>query len=285
MEKLKLINNFRYFLGYEKYLNRATINNFSYEVGLFIDFKSDYNFAEVNFTDYLKFRQSKKVLSSGTVNNIIKALKNFYSFLHAEKLIEEDITYKLESIKERHKIPNILNCYQIYCIFEQFKTHTETSLRDAAIIETLYSTGCRIEELLSMPNGLHERENSTVIGKNDTERLVIFNSLAKNRINNYLAHRKCLSSYLFCNLKGKKLSQKYVNDMLEAIRIKAEIPFKVTAHTFRHSFAAHMMEGGANIIQVKDFLGHKTVKTTEIYTQFVEINHLRKELQLHHPRW
>jgi integrase/recombinase XerD len=283
-----VINNFNTYLYAVRYLNQTTIKNYTYEIKLFLEYLENNNLSEkyhaVNFTEYLKYRGAN-LKSKGTVNNYIKAVKIFYQFLLEERIIKTDYSETLESITPTYKIPYILNCYQLHCIFNQFTKHSETSYRDIAILETLYSTGCRVNELLNMKMYDYKIEASSVIGKNNCERLVIFNKLAIKRIEFYQSNRKVDSDLMFTNLNGVKLSAKYINKMIDEVCIKALIPFKVTAHTFRHTFATHIYEGGANIIQVKDLLGHQTVATTEIYAHIVGVEHLRKELQLKHPRW
>lgn len=284
-----IINNFKGYLGSVLYYKNDTINNYVYEITIFLKYLQDNNHAgryeSVLFSSYLKNRGLSRSKSIGTTNNIIKALKSFYNYLYNDGIIRNNIGYNLENNKPAYKIPDVLNCYQLYCIFECFNIDTETDIRNAAIIETLYSTGCRVTELIEMKKAVYKDPNSSVIGKNDTERMVIFNSMAVKRIETYLQKRKIDSEYLFTNLHGKKLSRKYINAMIENVCTKAEIPFKVTAHTFRHTFATHLLEGGANIIQVKELLGHKTVATTEIYSHFMRVEVLRKELQSKHPRW
>lgn len=286
MAKTAVINNFKMYLIIDRHYKPSTIKNYMYEIEIFYNYINSksiiINYEAVNFTDYLMFRAAK---SKGTTNNIIKALKVYYNYLAHEKIITKNIGDALEMVDVGKKIPRILDCYQLHCIFEQFdNAKTETDLRNAAVLETLYSTGCRINEVLTMEVGIYNA-TSTVIGKNDAERIVLFNSLAKKRIEKYLAVRKNKSKLLFTNLKGGKLSAKYVNKIIDEVCKAAEVPFKVTAHTFRHTFASHLYEGGANIIEIKELLGHRTVTTTEIYTTYVGVELLRKELQLNHPRW
>jgi site-specific recombinase XerD len=287
MANSKVINNFKDHLIAVRYLNGGTVKNYCYEIGIFLNYLQEQevetSYETVNFTSYLKFRSAK---SKGTTNNIIKSLKSFYNYLHEEQLVKHNVAERLETVNTGKKIPRILTGDDLYYIFEQFNScFSETDLRNVAIIETLYSTGCRINELLTMNVGVFKNENSSVIGKNDSERLVIFNGVAKKRIEKYLSIRKIKSNYLFTNLKGEKLSSRYIDKMIIDVCKNAEIPFKVTPHTFRHTFASHLYEGGANIIQIKDLLGHATVTTTEIYTTYVGVELLRKELQLNHPRW
>lgn len=289
MSNSTLINNFKSYLVAVKYLQLSTVTNYCYEINIFLEYKrnlcTETDFESIVFSSYLKYRESNKVKTIGTINNYIKAIKSFYDFLYEEQIINYNYGSKLEINRTKYKIPDVLDCFDIHCIFEQFNTTTETSLRNAAIIENLYSTGCRVSELINMNIEVIERTNNTVIGKNNNERFIIFNQKSKNRIKSYLSIRKNKSNILFTNLNGKKLSAKYINKMIHEVCIKAQVRFKVTAHTFRHTFASHLYEGGSNIIELKNLLGHKDVTTTEIYTHYVGVDLLRKELQLHHPRW
>lgn len=277
------------FLYAEKYLNKNTCENYLYEIKIFIkyvDITSYDDFTSVKFSSYFKFRESNSVKAIGTINNYIKSLKLFYEFLVFNKTIPTNIADKLEFIKPQKKIPNVLTCYDIHCIFESLQnSFTETTLRNIAIIETLYSTGIRINELINLKSNAHLNESASVIGKFNKERLILFSGPSKKKIETYLKAKKTKSLYLFSNLKGEKLSSRYINKMINDVCIEVGINFKVSAHTFRHTYASHMYEGGANIIEIQNLLGHSKVSTTEIYTTYVGVELLRKELQLRHPRW
>jgi integrase/recombinase XerD len=230
-------------------------------------------------------------LSPASINRKISGIKTFYRFLLSSKVISANPAVELELLKVHRKLPAVLSVDEVSAILESADQKTPLGLRDRVCLEILYSSGLRISELLSMKiNDLKMSENMvSIIGKGNKQRLVPFGNQARRAIEAYLDMARCVllkkksSSFLILNARGGKLSRMGFSKILRKYLIASGIKKKVTAHTFRHSFATHLLEGGADLRAVQELLGHADISTTQIYTH-VDREYLKEVHRLCHPR-
>ncbi len=224
---------------------------------------------------------------------IISGIKAFYKYLLVEDLLDHDPTELLEGPRLQRKIPEVLNYDEIQSMLEVIDLSTPHGTRNRAIIETLYACGLRVSELteLKLSNYFPDIGFIKVIGKNNKERIVPIGEAAIKHIQFYLEGiRRPMSTIhpdhkniLFLNRRGKKLSRVMVFMIVKELAKMAGISKKVSPHTFRHSFATHLIEGGADLKAVQDMLGHESITTTEIYTH-LDTDFLRETIASFHPR-
>ncbi len=222
---------------------------------------------------------------------IISGIKTFYKFLLLEDLIADNPTELIEAPKVKRKIPDVLSAEEVELIINAVDLSVPQGHRNKAILETLYSCGLRVSELcdLLISNVFEETGFIKVVGKGNKERLVPIGEQAIHEINLYknnfrkqLAQVKGQEDFLFLNRFGKKISRISVFEMVKENVLRAGIHKEVSPHTFRHSFATHLIEGGANLRAVQEMLGHESITTTEIYTH-LDLNYLRETVMRFHP--
>lgn len=217
----------------------------------------------------------------------LSSIKSFYNFLMINDRIESSPAEFVQMPKFGRQLPDILSVDEIDRIIGSVDTSTVKGVRDQAMLEVLYSCGLRVSELTSLRlQDLFFGEGYIrVIGKGDKQRLVPISAVARERIQRYLDKRPGARSneeVLFLNNRGGQLTRVMVFTILrEAVR-RAGIDKRISPHTFRHSFATHLLEGGASIRQVQEMLGHESILTTEIYTH-LDSSHLRKTVEEHLP--
>lgn len=232
-------------------------------------------------------------LQARTQARILSGLRIFFEFLQLEALIDSDPTTHIEGPKISRKIPDILSIDQIENMLEHALSMTKdvvVNKRNHAIIELLYATGLRVSELVELKKIQLNFDNSylRVIGKGRKERLVPFHQKSQQAILTYWSEQNIQKpqlkqkDHVFLNRRGFKLSRNMVFIMIKNCAEMAGINKPVSPHLFRHSFASHLVERGADIRIVQELLGHASILTTEIYTHF-EIHHLRDTLETCHP--
>ena len=215
----------------------------------------------------------------------LSSIKSFYNFLLLEGKIDASPAELIETPKSSRPLPDTLSTEEIDCIIGSIDDSTTKGLRDRAILEVLYSCGLRVSELcdLRLSDLFFGEGHIRVIGKGDKQRLVPISGLARDRIQLYQEKRremKSTSDILFLNNRGKRLTRIMIFTIIKQATQRAGIDKKVSPHTFRHSFATHLLEGGAGIRQVQELLGHESILTTEIYTH-LDTTHLRQTLEEH----
>lgn len=215
----------------------------------------------------------------------LSSIKSFYNFLLLEGKIDASPAELIETPKSSRPLPDTLSTQEIDRIIGSIDDSTTKGLRDRAILEVLYSCGLRVSELcdLRISDLFFGEGHIRVIGKGDKQRLVPISGLARDRIQLYQEKRremKSTSDILFLNNRGKRLTRIMIFTIIKQATQRAGIDKKVSPHTFRHSFATHLLEGGAGIRQVQELLGHESILTTEIYTH-LDTSHLRQTLEEH----
>ncbi len=235
---------------------------------------------------------SKSDISPRTQARIISGIKSFYKYLLIEEKVDRDPTALLEAPKVGRKLPEILSIDEVDMIINLVDTTRPEGRRNKAMIETLYSCGLRVSELieLKVSNLFFESGYIRIEGKGRRQRLVPIGARAIKEINLYISeYRRVLQidpkdeDILFLNRRGKKLSRVMIFTIIKNAVAKSGITKSISPHTFRHSFATHLLDGGANLRAVQEMLGHESIITTEIYTH-LDKNYLKDTLDLYHPR-
>jgi integrase/recombinase XerD len=230
-------------------------------------------------------------LSPVSINRKISSIKTFYRFLLRDKIMALNPAEELELQKVRRKMPLVLSVEELCMILDAANETTPLGLRDRVCLELLYSSGLRISELLMLKIGDLKMNDDllSVIGKGNKQRIVPFGNRAKRAIEAYLnSGRPFLlknksSPLLVLNARGNRLSRMGFCKVLRKYRMKSGLKKRVTAHTFRHSFATHLLEGGADLRAVQELLGHADISTTQIYTH-IDREYLKEIHRMYHPR-
>jgi integrase/recombinase XerD len=231
-------------------------------------------------------------LEPSSISRIISGIKAFYNFLNYAEIIQHHPSDTIEAPKSIRKLPTVLSVYEIEQMIQQIDRSTPEGERNYAMIETLYGCGLRVSELVSLKISdiNFSDEYIKVTGKGNKERLVPLGQLAKKALLNYYEnYRKHYSTnkkhedILFLNKFYRPLSRIMVFYIIKDLAQKAGIQKNISPHTLRHSFATHLIEGGANIRAVQELLGHSSITTTEIYTH-IDREYLRENILSYHPR-
>jgi integrase/recombinase XerD len=231
-------------------------------------------------------------VSPRTQARTISGIKSFYKYLLIEGKITSDPTALLESPKIGRKLPDILSMEEIDLLIEAVDLDKAEGQRNKAMLETLYSCGLRVSELvnLKITNLFFEQGFIKIEGKSEKERLVPVSGRAIEEINKYLSgYRKTLKinreseNILFLNRRGRKLSRVMIFTIIKNLAEKLNMDKKISPHTFRHSFATHLVNGGADLRAVQEMLGHESILTTEIYTH-LDRDYLKSTIHQFHPR-
>jgi len=231
-------------------------------------------------------------LSANSQARIISGVKAFYKYLIIENLINEDPTELLEAPKISRKLPDVLDTAEIDKLIAAIDLSKPEGERNKAILETLYSCGLRVSELINLKiSNIYFNESFIrITGKGNKERLVPIGSIALKQIVNYLQNirvhikiQKNCHDILFLNRRGSNLTRVMIFTIIKTLAHKIGLKKKISPHTFRHSFATHLIEGGADLRAVQEMLGHESITTTEIYTH-LDRDYLRSTILQYHPR-
>ncbi len=284
-------------LRFEKNLSDNTIKSYENDLKKVINFLEEKNISDLNnvsstiLTSFFE-RQRSLGIDSSTVARYMSSIKGFCDYLETSKYIEKNPTEKLVSVKKSRKLPPVLSFYEVDKILNTPDTSDPLGLRDKAILELFYSCGLRVSELINLKIGdlFFEDEVIRVLGKGSKERIVPIGSSAVKWINEYLANtrprlaKKFKSeNYIFLNRRGSKLSRMWIWKIFDQYSKAAGIKKEIHPHTFRHSFATHLLEGGADLRAVQEMLGHADISTTQIYTH-IDREYIKQVHRDHHPR-
>jgi integrase/recombinase XerD len=290
------------YLRTERSLSENSIASYNFDLTKLFDFlkrKKMISVKEIDdkaLNDFLKIIKSSmnkndEVFSVKSISRYISSFRTFFKFLEAENYIKNNPAENLEAPKSSRALPEVLTIDEINKILDSVNLSDKAGLRDRAILETMYASGLRVSELtnLEISNIDFESGFLRVFGKGSKERIVPIGKSALSFIAEYIKmlrdkikNAKSLN-YVFLNLRGGKLSRMGVWNIVDEYCKKANIKKEVHPHTFRHSFATHLLEGGADIRIIQEMLGHSDISTTQIYT------HIDKEylIEIHktfHPR-
>jgi integrase/recombinase XerD len=292
------IDSFKEYLKLEKNLTTNSIHAYETDLKKLVSFLEDRQYKvgpdgiKLNHLKELMEWVTEKGISPRTQARIISGIKSFYKFLMIEEKVDRDPTALLSTPKIGRKLPQILSVEEIDSIINSIDTSKAEGQRNKAILETLYSCGLRVTELidLKISNLFFENGNIRIIGKNNRERTVPISTKAIKEINLYLSeYRRTLKinkadeDILFLNRRGRKLSRVMIFTIIKNITQRAGIKKSISPHTFRHSFATHLLKGGANLRDIQEMLGHTSIITTEIYTH-IDDEFLKETINTFHPR-
>ncbi len=231
-------------------------------------------------------------LSAYSQSRMLSGIKSFYTFLEYEEIISENPATLIDSPKLGRKLPEVLSVEEIEEIFEAIDHSTPEGQRNRAMLEVLYSSGLRVSELINLKlNNLYfDIGFLRILGKGNKERLVPIGKSAMKYLNIYINEvrphidkKQGYENFVFLNRRGKNLTRVMVFTVIKDLTLKANINKTVSPHTFRHSFATHLVEGGADLRAVQEMLGHESITTTEIYTH-LDREYLKQIIQEFHPR-
>lgn len=291
----KLIKQFQDYLLVEKGLSENSIFSYSYDLKKFQNYlvRAEKNFVEVQTDDITNFlkEQKRKKISSRSLARAVAALRQFYKYLKEEKQVSANPAEKIQTPEVKKTLPDFLSLQEIDELFNTIREDDPYELRDKAIFELLYSSGLRISEACNLRLTDVDLENMflTVRGKGGRERLVPFGQKSYNILRKYLETarpqilKERFSDYLFISKKGDYLNRKSVWRLLKKYLSRTGIKKIVTPHTFRHSFATHLIENNADLRSVQELLGHIDISTTQIYTHLAKKT-LREVHKKFHPR-
>ena len=249
--------------------------------------------AEIELKDLQQFVKwiAELNMTASSQARIISGLKAFYKYCLLERITVKDPTILLSSPKLKRTLPDTLSFEEIESIIGQIDLSTPEGVRNRALIETMYSCGLRVSEViaLKLSNLYLDVGFIKVTGKGDKERLVPIGGDAVKHINIYrentrthIAVKNGQEDVLFLNRRGAQMTRVMIFLIIKALALKAGIVKNISPHTFRHSFATHLVEGGADLRAVQEMLGHESITTTEIYTH-LDRDYLRDTLQRFHP--
>lgn len=235
---------------------------------------------------------NRRGLEKKTLARKIATLKSFFKFLNREELILTNPMIHISSPKLEKRLPKFIYGYQIEALLEAPDVSTSVGLRDKAILEILYGSGIRVSELINLKINDVDFNYGTirVFGKGSKERVVPLGSYGLDALNDYIHDGRASfpfkstdSEFLFFGIRGGRLSERSVRFFLDKYIGEVSATLSISPHTLRHSFATHLLEGGADLRVVQSFLGHESLSTTQVYTH-ISKSHLKKVYDLNHPR-
>lgn len=270
-------------LSYKRDLGK--LQHFMEEQGI-----TDVNKITVTHLNAYVLYLEKKKFAAATISRNIASIKAFYHYMYKEGLVQEDISDVLRAPKIEKKVPEILSMEEVVRLLEQPSFDTPKEIRDSAMLEVLYATGIRVTELISLKvSDVNMQMGFLTCRDAHKERVIPFGMAAKNALAKYLEEaREAMledkaEETLFVNCSGQPMSRQGFWKLIKYYAKKAGITAEITPHTIRHSFAAHLVENGADLRSVQEMLGHSDISTTQIYAN-IHQNHIRNVYVKAHPR-
>lgn len=293
------LEDFKSYILVEKNFSQHTAKAYYSDILAFLIWLGDEECEHINFVkirEYLHFMQVYNYQKT-TVARKIASLRTFYKYLHREQKIENNPAENLISPKRPKSLPKFLTTDEVEQILNNVNIDTPAGYRNRAILELLWASGMRISELSGLNFGNLNLENNeiTVFGKGAKERIILITDRAKRYLQGYIEVARPLvakgypippiqdDSPVFINKTGYRLQSKMVRNVINDIVEKIELPKKVTPHMFRHSFATHLIENGADLRVVQELLGHASISNTQIYTH-ISMQHMKEVYNETHPR-
>ena len=293
------LKGFKAYLQLERSMSDNTVEAYLHDVAMLRDHMADAFPGVAVESLQLEHLQSLLAvindleLSVATQARVLSGVKSFFRYLLLEEVIKRDPTELVDAPKQRRALPHVLSLAEIDQLFAAIDHSKPEGVRNHAMLETMYSCGLRVSELISLhiSNLYLDVGFLKVIGKGNKERLVPIGEEAAKHINLYRDNirihmniKKGHEDILFLNRRGAMLTRVMVFTILKTLALKIGLKQKVHPHTLRHSFATHLVEGGADLRAVQEMMGHKSITTTEIYTH-LDRTYLRQTLEKYHPRF
>ena len=291
-----ILKRFSLFLNFEKGLTKATISAYLADLDDYFYFCKRYN------THYLKATRKEIInylevikkadYTTATICRRLVTLKTFYRYLHRERLVSEEITEVIESPKLWQKLPQFISVQETEALIQHFNQNDPLSVRNAAIIELMYSCGLRVSEVLNLKTSSLRPDQKLIFiqdSKRGKDRLVPYGDPAANKIKKYLQESRIIlvdddeTEWLFTSVNGKKLTRARIWGIISKAAKMVGIKKNVHPHTLRHSFATHLLLNGADLRIIQELLGHTDLKTTQNYTH-IDDREIKKTHLNFHPR-
>ena len=293
----KAIADYRMYLKIERGLSESSIESYTLDVLGFEKFLIDENITknpiDCDLSSVQTFiYETAKLLSPNTQARRLSGLRSFFDYMIFESYRVSNPTDLIEAPKLGRKLPDVLDLNEVDLLLEQIDLGHPQGFRNRAMLEMLYGSGIRVSELvnLSLSNLFFQENLIRVTGKGNKQRLVPMGKFTKKfilfYINNSRTQQKIDSVYqdiVFLNRNGKILTRQMIFTIIKQLALKANIKKKIGPHTFRHSFATHLLENGADIRTIQILMGHENITTTEVYTH-LDTQHLRSVIERFHPR-
>lgn len=292
------ITQFKNYLKLERALATNSIDAYTRDVTKLMEFldmskkiHDPLQVKPIDLLDFIKFIHELG-LSPYSQARIVSGIKGFYKYLSYEKFISTDPSELLELPRLGRKLPDTLSIHEIDLLFEAIDMSKASGPRDRAMAETLYSAGLRVSELvnLKISNIYDDIGFLRILGKGNKERLTPIGKSAlkfiksyQYEVRNHVHIKPGHEDYLFLNKLGSRISRVSIFTLIKNLALRAGIRKKISPHTFRHSFATHLIEGGADLRAVQEMLGHESITTTEIYTH-LDRDYLKQMIKEFHPR-
>lgn len=289
------LNQFMSYLNTEKGLAKNSIDSYRRDLVYYLDFleyRQVRHLKKVRESDLTQFLYDlkEKGRAPSTISRHLASIRSFYSYLLREKVVHRDPTTHMESPKVIKKLPKILSVEEVELLMNAPDLDDPSGLRDKAMLELLYASGAKVSEMLSVNLDEVNLSLGYVKCTNKTrERIIPLGKYAIETLENYLQKgrpgfiKDVQEQALFLNQQGKRLSRQGFWKLIKKYALKADIKKDITPHTLRHSFAAHLLENGADLRSVQEMLGHADISTTQIYTRITKTK-LREVYTKAHPR-
>ena len=291
----KYFNDFILYLKHQKNYSENTTKNYQNDLILFKTFLDENHITFISgvtydvVRKYIKYLNEKKYTAK-SVARIISSLRGLFRYLYLNKVITTNPMILISTPKIEKKLPKYLEYNEVEKLLNAPNLNTEIGIRDYVVLEILYSTGIRVSELVNIKLKDIDFNNKEIriLGKGNKERIVLYGDVLKEKIKLYLdiAYDKFNilgSDYLLLNQHGKQINDREIRTIVDNNMKIAGINKKISPHTLRHTFATHMLNGGADIKTVSDLLGHESISTTTIYTH-ISNEQLKKVYLAAHPR-
>lgn len=297
MKWRQAVHDYELYLKIERGLSENSIESYLNDINKLVGFlelnEISVSPIKINDEEVQQFiYEVAKVVAPRTQARIISGLRSFFDYLIFENYRETNPTDLIEAPKIGRKLPDTLSTNEIDILIRAIDLSHPQGERNRAMLETLYSCGLRVSELinLQLSDLFFDEGFIRVLGKGNKQRFVPINTYTQKYINQYVnlirSHerpQKGFEDYLFLNRRGKGLTRNMVFTIIKDLTIKTGINKKISPHTFRHSFATHLLEHGADLRAIQQMLGHESITTTEVYVH-VDRGHLQKVLEQYHPR-
>ena len=293
----QVLKDFEYYLKIERGMSPNSVVSYMLDIEKLIRFLSAHELSDAPATitaETLRnfVYQESKELKARSQSRLISSLKSFFKYLMLENYREDYPMEYIDTPKFGMKLPDTLSVEEIDALIAGIDLSTDEGHRNRAIIETLYSCGLRVSELVSLrlSDLFFDEGFIRVLGKGNKQRLVPIGSHTQKEINNYLLYQrkkvpqvKEFSDIVFLNRRGKQLTRVMIFTIIRQAAANIGLTKQISPHTFRHSFATHLLENGANLRAIQLMLGHESITTTEIYTH-LEHAYLSQVINTYHPR-
>ena len=297
MKWQEALNDFSLYLKIERGMSKHTVQNYTLDVQKLIAYLESHEMTlgplQLTSTQIQEFiYEIAKEINPRTQSRLISGLRSFFDYLIFENYLNSNPLERIEAPKIGRKLPDTLSVNEIDLIVSVIDLSESNGERNRAIIETLYSCGLRVSELtnLKISDLFFEEGFIKVTGKGDKQRFIPISPLTQKYINLYkdqvrvaMKIEAAFNDTLFLNRRGKQLTRAMIFTIVKTLAEKAEIQKNISPHTFRHSFATHLLENGADLRAIQMMLGHESITTTEIYMH-VDTSHLKEVMNKFHPR-